>query len=264
MSPVYRLVFALLILGLTTLRGEPMAAEPTLVLGEVMTLAFPELGMMHDQLPAGCEVSIPKTYDREKDVPLLVWFGGGKGSQAVEGARGLVDFDRFIVVALPYPQGKFPRLTAKDVGAVDAHWAFQRPMLERVRALLPNIDPRQRFVAGTSSGGHLIAYGLDRAWPGFADYFTHFIIHEGGAPPLTEELPGAAGKRLLVLYGKNSDSIVWRGWFNWNVHLSGADATIIGIPGAGHGLNDDGRRVIRQWIEETPRTAPRPTQPKSS
>jgi pimeloyl-ACP methyl ester carboxylesterase len=227
------------------------AADPAtrVVPGETLTLNFPELGEMHDKLPAACQVSIPKHFDPAKPVPLLVWFGGGKGSHSVGGARGVVDFDRFVVVALPYPGGVLPRIAAQKDGRIDAHWAFQKPMLEGVARVVPNLDPRLRLVAGTSSGGHHIAYGLDRGWAGFADYFTAFIVHEGGAQPLTPRLPGAKRKRLLVVYGEESDSLTWRTWFNWHVERSGADATIIGVPGAGHGLNEDGRKVIREWIE---------------
>lgn len=229
-------------------------AEP----GRSFSVLFPELGEMQDGLPAACGVSIPKGYDPGSPVPLLVWFGGGKGSHDTAGARGLVDPDRFVVVALPYPRGKLPRLAAQEGGEViDAHWAYQRVMLERTQKMIPNIDPRRRLVAGTSSGGHLIAYGLDRGWPGFVDYFTHFIIHEGGSRPLTHRFPGAKDKRLLVVYGEESDSLPWRTWFNWQVERSGAHADIVGIPGAGHGLDDAGRRVIRRWTDALPQ-APAP------
>lgn len=214
------------------------------------SVLFPELGKMHDQLPAACGVSIPKTYDPARPVPLLVWFGGGKGSHDTGGARDIVDFDRFVVVALPYPEGKLPRLAAKEGGeTIDAHWAYQRVMMERIRKMVPNIDPTLRLAAGTSSGGHHIAYGLDRGWAGFADYFTHFIVHEGGAQPLTHRFPGAKDKRLLVVYGEESDSLSWRTWFNWQVGRSGARADIIGVPGSAHGLDDKARQVIRRWTD---------------
>src|SRR5690606_32664340 len=114
------------------------STPPTLTPGTVVTLDFPELGPMHDQKPAACEVHIPASYDPAKPVPLLVWFGGGKGSSSVDGANGLVDFDTFVVAALPYPDGYFPRLAAKD-GKVDGYWDFHRVMLERIRRLVPNI-----------------------------------------------------------------------------------------------------------------------------
>ncbi len=222
---------------------------PDIVPGTVVTLDFPELGEMHDHQPAACEVGIPATYAPGTPAPLFVWFGGGRGSNAVAGLSAMVDTERFVVVALPYPNGHLPRLAAKE-GKVDSYWDFHRVMLDRVKTLVPNIDPNLRLVAGTSSGGHYIAYGLDRAWSGFADYFTTFIIHEGGAQPLTNDLPNAKGKHMLVVYGEESTSIVYRGWLNWNLHRSGADATFIGVPKAGHGLNNDARQVIREWIEK--------------
>jgi len=85
-------------------------------------------------------------------------------------------------------------------------------MLNRIQQLVPNLDPALRLLAGTSSGGHEIAYGLDRAWPG---------------------------------------------WFNWLVLQSGARADIVGVPGAGHGLNADARRAIRQWTDALLADAPK-------
>jgi len=222
--------------------------SPTLPPGTVLTLNFPELGQMHRQLPAACEVSIPRDYDPAKPVPLLVWISGGSGSHAVARAEGLVDFDRFLVVALPFPNGTDPRNVANH-GNPDDHWTFQRAILERVHTLFPNIDPAMRLVAGTSNGGHLIGFGLDRAWPGFSDHFTAFIIHEGGIQPITANIPNAKGKRVLVAYGEKSPSIVWTGWFCWNLQRSGADATFIALPDSTHGLGADGRRTIRQWID---------------
>lgn len=246
----------LLLCSLVTLQAEPakpsttsaVAAPPRPVAGEVLTLAFPELGPMHDGLPAACEVSVPKDYDPARPSPLLVWFGGGKGSHAVASARGLVDFDRFVVVALPYPEGRLPRLAAEEL-RVEEHWDFHRVMLARVDALLPNLDPALRVAAGTSSGAHYLAYGLDQRWPGFGEAFAAFVLHEGGAAPLSSAIPGARGRRLLVAWGTRSESLWWREWFNDRVAMVGADLTLTPIPGAGHGLDDKGRRVIRAWTD---------------
>lgn len=238
------MVFTLLV---CVLRGaEPSA--PLLTPGSTLTLDFPELGKMHDERPAACEVSIPKNYDPSHPVPLFVWFGGGRGAHTVAGARGLVDFDHWVVAALPYPDGLSPRQAAEDYHAED-HWTFHRAMLVRIEALFPNIDPALRIAAGTSNGAHYIGYGLDQQWPGFGSAFTGFILHEGGAAPISSAIPGARGRRLLVCWGTRSESIDWRLWFNDRIAVVGAKITFLPIPGAGHGLNDDGRKVIRQWIE---------------
>jgi hypothetical protein len=234
--------------------AEGPSQQSSISAGTSFSIVFPELGKMHEGLPAACSLSVPKTFVPGRPTPLLVWCGGGQGTHDPAAAHDLVDFDRFIVVALPYPGGRLPRLAAKDGGDIDAHWRFQSVMLKRIRDLFPEIEGAPRVIAGTSSGGHLIAYGLDRSWPGFADYFTHFVLHEGGAQPLTHRFPGARGKRLLVVYGEESDSLTWRTWFNWQVERSGAVADIIGLPGSGHGLDDAARAAIRRWTDALPPT----------
>lgn len=252
----------ILLLGfLGVLAFAPASSEGTPAAGTVLTLSFPELGPMHDGLPSACEVSVPRTFDPTRPVPLLVWFGGGNGSHRVEGARDVVDFDRFVVVALPYPEGRGPRIAAEEL-RVHEHWDYHRVMLTRVDELLPNLDPRLRIAAGTSNGAHYLGYGLDQQWPGFGEAFTAFVLHEGGAAPLGSAIPGAKGRRLLVAWGTRSESLRWREWFNDRISIVGADLTLTPIPGAGHGLDAAGRRVIRRWTDallEAP--APRPLPP---
>jgi len=234
------------------LQGEAPRVAPDTTL----TLEFPGLPPMQDGLPAACEVHIPKSYEAGRPVPLLVWFGGGKGSQHVAGAAGVVDFDRFVVVALPYPGGKLPRLAAQD-GDVARHWEFQQVMMRKVTELIPNIDPRVRVVAGTSSGAHLIGSGLSLEWPGFVDYFTLFVLHEGGVAA-SNKYPGAKGRRLLVIWGEESPAFKWQLLFNWRIGRADARVSYRSIPGAGHGLTPRGREMIRTWIEERMSEIPAP------
>ncbi len=213
------------------------------------TLHFPELPPMADNREAQCEVHIPKNYTSDKPVPIFVWFNGGKGDYRVDGAKGLVDFDQFVVVALPYPNGKFPRI-AVDEGDIDAHWKFQKPMLDKIRELIPNIDPNIRIAGGTSSGAHNVGSGLNQKWHGFYDYFNAFILHEGGYAPSTE-YKGASRKLLLVIWGEKSTAREWQAWFNKKIDASRAKITFISLPNAGHGLTGEGKNKIREWIQQT-------------
>jgi pimeloyl-ACP methyl ester carboxylesterase len=231
------------------------AAPDDVAPGTVLRLEFPELGEMRDRQPVAVEVNIPASYDPARPSPLLVWIAGGGGSHLVEGARGVVDFERFVVAALPFPEGRSV-LQAGKKGELAGHRELMLVLLERLRDRLPNLDPRARYVAGTSNGGHLIAYAIDGAWPGFADYFTHFIIHEGGAKPLTHRLPAARDKRILFVYGEESSSLVWSTWFAWNLGQAGAAATIVGLPGSGHGFDASARAAVRDWISATLAEAP--------
>lgn len=223
-------------------------AGERIVPGEVLTLEFPELAPMHGDLPAACEVSVPKHYDPEKPVPLLVWFTGGKGSQRVEGARGLVDFDRFVVVALPYPNGHDMRKVIKE-GGMETVREYHRAMMARVTERVPNIDPQVRIVAGSSNGAHLIGTALSLEWAGFVDYFTLFVLHEGGSAA-SRKYPGAKDKRLLVIWGEKSEALKWQLWFNWSIGQPGALVSYHSVPEAGHGLNARGCGMIKAWIEE--------------
>lgn len=224
------------------------SAQPRAVPGEVTTLEFPELPKMHGELTAACEVSVPKTYMPGKPVPLLVWFTGGKGSHRVAGAGGLVDFDKFLVVALPYPNGHDMRKVIKE-GGMEAVREYHRTMMAKVSELVPDIDPRVRIAAGTSNGAHLIGAALDLEWAEFADYFTLFVLHEGGAAPGTK-YAGAKGKRLLVIWGEKSEALRWQLLFNWRIGQPGALVSYHSVPDAGHGLNARGRGMIRSWIDE--------------
>ena len=227
--------------------GLPEHLDTRIEAGKNIILEFPDLPKMNGGQTAACEVHIPKNFDYPRPVPLFVWFGGGPGSHRVSGANGLVNFDDFVVVALPYPNGKLPRVAVVD-GDIGKHWDFERPMLEKVIELIPNIDRRIRIVGGTSSGAHNVGSGLDEKWKGFSDYFQAFVLHEGGFSP-KNEFPGAKNKLVYVLWGEKSVAREWQEWFNPRIERAGAKLTIESIANAGHGLDGEGRALIRKWIE---------------
>jgi hypothetical protein len=232
--------------------GETPRQTDVLTPGQVITLDFPELGEMAKGKPAQCQLSVPKNYDSSRPVPLLVWFSGGSGSFEVKSAQGIVNFDDFLVVALPYPKGQLPRL-AVDAGgdAINTFWEFQRAMLERVIELVPNISKEVRIAGGSSSGGHLVGSALDQKWKGFCDYFTGFILHEGGHCPEMKFSGTRSSHRILVIYGENSVAREWQQYFMEHFDQVRGHIEYIEVPKAGHGLNGDGKKRIRSWIEDT-------------
>jgi pimeloyl-ACP methyl ester carboxylesterase len=156
------------------------------------------------------------------------------------------------VLALPYPDGRLPRL-AVDAGndEIDDFWEFQQPMLERVIAMVPNISEEVRIAAGSSSGGHLVGSALDQKWRGFCDYFTGYVLHEGGH---SEEMVFSgvrSSHRVLVIYGEKSTAKEWQEYFMERFKRARGRTDYIEVPQAGHGLNGEGRRLIRDWIETT-------------
>jgi hypothetical protein len=225
------------------------ADQTLLVPGETLLLDFPELESMAKGQPAQCEVSIPKNYSPSRAVPLFVWYSGGAGSHLTKGARGLVDFDKFVVVALPYPAGQLPRL-AVDGGTIDAFWGYQKPMLDRVIELIPNLSKKVRIVGGSSSGAHMVGSGLDCKWKGFADYFTAYVLHEGGHCPDMMFMGARTSHRILIVYGAASSARGWQDYFMARIDQCRGLITYREIENAKHGLNGHGKEAIHRWIDE--------------
>jgi hypothetical protein len=230
---------------------EESRTEDLLTPGRIITLDFPELGEMAKGKPTQCQLSVPKDYDAVRPTPLLVWFSGGAGSHAVKSAQELVDFDKFLVLALPYPGGRLPSLAVNaGDGQINAFWEFQRPMLQRVIEIVPNISETVRIAGGSSSGAHLVGSALDQKWRGFCDYFTGFILHEGGTSPEMKFSGARDGHRILVIYGENSTAREWQNYFMGRFKRARGRAEYIEVPDAGHGLNGEGRELIRKWVGE--------------
>jgi hypothetical protein len=231
--------------------GETPRPADVLTPGQILTLDFPELGEMAKGKPAQCQLSVPKNYDPMRPVPLLVWFSEGSGSSAAKGAQGLVDYDQFLVLALPYPDGRLPRL-AVNAGEdeINAFWDFQRPMLQRVIEMVPNISEEVRIAAGSSSGGHLVGSALDQKWKGFCDYFTGFILHEGGHCPDMKFTGTRSSHRILVIYGESSTAREWQEYFMECFKKARGRIDYIEVPKAGHGINGEGKALIRGWIQD--------------
>ena len=52
-----------------------------------------------------------------------------------------------------------------------------------------------------------------------------------------------------MLWGEKSVARGWPEWFNPRIERSGAKLTIESLANAGHGLDAEGRALIRKWIE---------------
>lgn len=197
---------------------------------------------------ARCELRLPENYRPEVPSPLLVWLSPGEGSYRVRDIPKIVDFKSFAVVALPYPNTVVPRLAIMN-RTIDEYWKFQKPMMEKIKAILPNTSVTNRIVAGFSSGSHVIGSGLDGNWRGFADYFTTFVLHEGG---LSKQMlfPGVQpSHKVLISFGdKNSDNR-----FYWTLiermRRTRGKVNVISIPDTGHELNKSSISTIRTWLQ---------------
>jgi len=225
------------------------ATERELVPGTVVQLQFPELGKMHDGLEAGCEIRIPDNYSDTEPVSLLVWFGGGKGSHRIQRVPEIVDFRNFLVVALPYPGGDIPRLAVTD-DTIDQFWNFQQPMLESIKATVPNISEEVRIAGGFSSGAHLVGAGLDSQWAGFVDYFNIFILHEGGTSKFMRYDGINEQHTVLISYGNETPHRGFQEYLVERMIQTNRNITVLEIPETRHELNGDVTQNLRGWIDQ--------------
>ncbi len=218
-----------------------------LVPGEVLTLEFPNLPPMLNDQVSQCEVSIPEDYSPDKPVPFFLWLSSQRGSSHISRAEGMVDFSKFVVATLPFPEGNRPLLAVKDK-TIDSFWDYLRPMLEAIQEVVPNISDEVRVAAGSANGAHVIGSGIYLEWPGFVDYFTAYVLHAGGYAP-GETYTGARGKPMLVIYGEQSEALAWQDKFNEQIENSGAELTFIAMPEDAHALSPAGRERIREWTD---------------
>ncbi len=241
-------------LGIASVWFEPyMSVESTertgitLTPGSTLHLEVPQF-YTEDGKKRVCELHIPEQYRKDEPVPLLVWFSPGKGSSSLGSVPDIVDKSKFLVLALPYPDNKLPRLAVK-AGKIDTFWAFEAPMLEYVRDLVPNISERVRIAGGFSSGAHLVGSGLDREWFGFTDFFTTYIMHEGGYSPSMKFQGVKEGDKLLVTYGLQNNSygkVVVR-----EMNKAGLHPTVKKLPHTGHNMSQEAIDSMREWVEYT-------------
>jgi len=216
--------------------------------GKVLHLDVPNFGG-DDSVKRVCEVRIPENYKADKPVPILAWFSPGGGSNRVSSIPPIVDFRKFLIVAIPYPNNKLPRIAIQSGNPknIDSFWEYEEPMLEYVKTIVPNISKTVRIAGGFSSGAHLVGSGLDRDWLGFTDFFTGYVMHEGGGSPDMQFKGIRSNHKILVTYGLQNNSygkVVVR-----KLKKAGISPTVIKLPHTGHAMSQESIDAIREWID---------------
>ena len=213
--------------------------------GKTLRLEVPQF-LANDTKQRVFEVRIPEHYNPEKNMPLLVWFSPGGGSNSISSIPPIVDKSKFLLVALPYPDNQLPRL-AIEAGTIDSFWDYEKPMLEYVKYMIPNIDPKIKIAAGFSSGAHLVGSGLNQNWIGFTDFFTVYILHEGGGSPSNTYQGVRSTHKILVTYGLQNNS--YGQVVVLNMKKSGIVPVVITLPNTGHAMSQESIDAIKGWID---------------
>jgi len=231
--------------------GKRSEADPRLKPGNKFNLLFPELGASRSSDPAKIQIRIPENYQPDKPAPLALYFGGGEGTDNCDALKTLVDSSEWVLVAFPFPKDVTTPLHAYDEGKGGDLIKFQEPMLDRLQALLPNTDPQRRVVVGTSNGAHMIAIGACDGWKEFSDYFSAFVMHEGGGSESKDFSP-LRKKAVFVLMGRQSTSLGFSERVVSNVKKARIKPDVFVAESEGHGMGDDSRAAIKEWIAMLP------------
>ena len=212
--------------------------------GKTLRLEVPQV-LANDSKQRVFEIRIPEHYKPDDSIPLLVWFSPGNGSNSISSIPPIVDKTKFLLVAIPYPDNQLPRV-AIEANTIDNFWDYEKPMLDYVKYMIPNIDPNIKIAAGFSSGAHLVGSGLDRNWIGFTDFFTVYILHEGGGSPSNTYQGAKSTHKILVTYGLQNNS--YGQVVVVNMKKSGIVPDVIKLTNTGHTMSQESIDAIRGWV----------------
>src|SRR5262245_1612747 len=202
MSPLRRSIVLLAVL-----LAESAPAQEALTPGRTLRLEFPELPPTYqamwdstDGKPA-VSLRLPDDYTAEGTFPLFVHLEGGHGGNGanlgvpmqVTQGKGYVAANFPLFKRLrPDPDRSWTIALCPDDAAKLG--AAYRTILERLDAVIPNLDPRRSILGGHSNGAHAIAALLSVLDETTLASFSGFYFVDGG-------LDWSSFKRTEVLGG---------------------------------------------------------------
>ena len=191
------LTFALIALLLAASASLTAAPVRELTPGSSFSVVFDDMPptfyalFTKQDVQATMTICLPHNYSPAKQHPLLVYFNGwdGGGGNTLGVARGITGQQDFICVSMPLfrapgikvdkanSPGKDFILTEPDGRAM---WPLFKTMLDKVEALVPNIDKSHRVIGGFSNGAHATAALIDGSDGEICKLFSAYLVVEGG------------------------------------------------------------------------------------
>lgn len=200
------------------LRAAPvsLAAEPGrgLAPDSSLTVTFPDMPptfyalFTKQDVKARMTIYLPRNYDLAKKHPLLVYLSGGDGGDGstLGVARDITGQQDFVCVSMPLfraPGFKIAKANSpgKDFVLTEPDgrvmWPLFKTMLDKMEALVPNIDQRHRVIGGSSNGAHATAALIDGSDGEICKLFSAFLFVEGGGK--MQHFEYLKGKRYMMV-----------------------------------------------------------------
>lgn len=237
--------------------GNPGNHQSTRILGLLVLavattyaggIEFPDLPRDLNGNIARVGVSVP---EGDGPFPMLVWFGGGMGTNDPDAVPPLVDRSRWIIAAIP-TRGDVPRpLHAMHSRRIQPHWDYHRPMLEKLFESFPQIDRQSVVAAGMSNGGHLIASYLAQGRAEFIQNVSAFAVIEGSCAEssTTARLPD---RPIYLAWGaEDGGSMGLMANIVSVARDAGMRLTTRTMPNVGHGFPEPEQQLVKDWLSLT-------------
>jgi hypothetical protein len=211
--------------------------------GTTFHVDFAQLGTTWENQPSRMGIHIPKDYTLDRTFPLLVWYGGGPGSDSPGPAQEIAGASGFVCVGVPYLMDD---KTHKG-GWSSTPWSYYKTMFDELEKIVPNINPDQRICGGFSSGGAAIMRLIGEPTGAFNKYFYAFM--PGGAGWPMGGLASLKGRPMFAFIG-NKDSAPKLGGYQSiekEGKAAGVDLKYLEFEG-GHEMPTAHYPEMREWM----------------
>jgi hypothetical protein len=223
--------------------------------GATFFLEFPNLPKTRHGKLTTMQVCIPRQYDPRKLYPLYAFMGGSDGTSTVE--TDLVNDDRYVRIALPFPKGSNSPYWEGMIGKFPMVWQYHKAMLDELFKVVPNISPSLRIIAGFSNGGHTLAGLMQLPKSDFLDYFNVYIPVEGGGigPWWWSGAKGSGldvrlrGRYACLLWGEKSIGKGQVKPMSEKLERFGVKVTTFAMEDTGHDFPAAYQDKVRDWIK---------------
>lgn len=260
--------FALIMILAAAMAPPPArAAEkaPNLKPDGTITVTFPEMPptlyalFTKQDVKAKMTVYLPRNYDPAKKHPLLVYFNGWDGGDGntLGVARGISGQRDFICVSMPLfkaPGYKVEKANTpgKDFIIIEpdgrSMWPFFKTMLDKVEALVPNIDTTHRVMGGFSNGAHATAALIEGSDGEVSKLFMAFLFVEGGGKLKRYDL---LKDKLVMMVSSNIKSKPRAQQILDAYIAAGAKGTFLCEDVGKHDFPVTAYKMVGAWLRET-------------
>ncbi|MGD2174627.1 MAG: hypothetical protein PVJ27_04420, partial [Candidatus Brocadiaceae bacterium] len=129
----------------------------------------------------------------------------------------------------------------------DVIWKAYRVMLQKLHAVVPNVDPSHSAMGGFSNGANTAAVLLNTRPAELLEHVRAFFFIEGGGH--LEQYEALSGRPLLLLQGEESGR--WLTRVRDRAREAGAEVHHALMPGVGHGFPAPERVRLRRWLRQS-------------